>query len=330
MTGDRIAPENEAAAFWVSAPGRGEIRPVTVPTRGADDVLIRTLFTGISRGTESLIFNGRVPRSEYQRMRAPFQEGEFPAPVKYGYINVGVVEAGPADLVGQQVFSLYPHQTRFVVPRAAVHVLPEGVPAGRAILTANLETAITGVWDAAPVEGDRAVVIGAGTVGCLVAWLLGRTAGVSCTLSDINENRAAVAHALGVSFATPAHVEEGASLVVHTSGSPAGLSRALEIAAPDTTIVEMSWYGDREVCLPLGGAFHARRLTLKSSQVGTIPPSKRGEWTHRRRMEHALRLLSDPALDVLITGESGFEELPALMAHLSTEPGETLCHRVRY
>jgi 2-desacetyl-2-hydroxyethyl bacteriochlorophyllide A dehydrogenase len=319
-----------ARAFWVTAPGQSEIRAVELPPRGPHDVIVRTLYTGISRGTESLVFAGKVPEAEWRRMRAPFQEGEFPGPVKYGYSNVGIVEQGPDALEGQPVFSLYPHQTRFVVPDTAVHVIPGEVPPGRGVLAANMETAINGVWDANPQPGERVVVLGAGTVGCLVAWLLQTIERVPCVLSDINPRRAAVAEALGVSFEDPAQLTDDAQVVVHTSGSPAGLVRALEVAAEDGRIIEMSWYGDQLVPLPLGGAFHSRRLTIKSSQVGSIPPTMREQWTHGERLDLALRLLADPALDVLVSGESGFEELPVIMPALVRFPGETLCHRIRY
>ncbi len=323
--------EEHARAFWVAAPGRGEIRAEILQTPGAGDVLVRTLFSGISRGTESLVFTGRVPVSEHTRMRAPFQCGDFPTPVKYGYTNVGVVEVGPAALRGRTVFSLYPHQTRFVVPESAVHVLPETLPPDRAVLASNLETALNGVWDGEPQPGSRVVVLGAGTVGCLVAWLIQHTVGSSCVLSDINPRRADVARALGVRFALPQDLADtAADLVVHTSGSPAGLVRALDLAAPDGTILEMSWFGDQIVSLPLGGAFHSRRLTIRSSQVGGIPPRRRADWTYRSRMQEALRLLADPVLDVLITGESHFDDLPAVMAALVTNPGDALCHRIRY
>lgn len=301
-----------------------------LPEPGTDDVVVRTLFSGISRGTESLVFTGRVPVSEHERMRAPFQCGDFPGPVKYGYTNVGVVETGPPAMRGRPVFSLYPHQTRFIVPASAVHVLPETVPPSRAVLAANLETALNGVWDAEPQSGSRIVILGAGTVGCLVAWLMQHTVEASCVLSDINPRRAEVAAALGVRFAAPQDLPDSASLVVHTSGSPAGLVRALDLTAPEGTILEMSWFGDQTVALPLGGAFHSRRLTIKSSQVGGISPRRRADWTYRSRMQEALRLLADPVLDVLITGESGFDDLPNVMAALVANPGDVLCHRIRY
>jgi len=291
---------------------------------------VRSLFSGVSRGTEALVFAGRVPASERQRMRAPFQRGEFPAPVKYGYASVGVVERGPRELEGRRVFTLYPHQTRYVVPAAAVHVLPDGVPPERAVLAANLETAINGIWDARPHVGDRVTVVGAGTVGCLAAWIAGRIAGCEVELVDTNPRRGAIAKALGVGFKMPADASDGADVVIHASGSSAGLALALRVAAFEATIVEMSWHGAGEVPVPLGEAFHARRLTIASSQVGTVAPSQRARWSTRRRMTLALSMLTDPALDVLITGESPFDALPQVMAQLAAEPGDALCHRIRY
>ena len=266
---------DDSRAFWIAAPGRGEIRREPLPTPSADEVVVRALYSGISRGTEALVFQGRVPASEYQRMRAPFQAGEFPGPVKYGYASVGRVEQGPHELHGRTVFVLHPHQTRYVVPARSVHVLPEAVPAPRAVLAANLETAVNGVWDARPQIGDRIAVIGAGTVGCLVAWLAARILGCDVDLVDINPRRAAIARELGVRFAAPNAVSEGADVVIHASGSPEGLALALRVAAFEATIIELSWYGNHEVPIALGEGFHARRLTLKSSQVGHVARSQR-------------------------------------------------------
>lgn len=322
--------DEEARAFWVAAPGRGEIRGEVMTRPAQDEVVVRALYSGISRGTEAIVFAGHVPGSERRRMRAPFQAGEFPWPVKYGYSSVGQVEHGPRDLQGRTVFVLYPHQTRYVVPADAVHVLPDAVPPGRAVLAANLETALNGVWDARPHAGDRVIVIGAGTVGCLVAWLMGRIPGCDVDLVDINPRRAAVAQSLGVRFVSPADATREADVVIHASGSPAGLELALQVAGDEATIVELSWFGDQQVPLPLGGAFHARRLTIASSQVGHVAPSQRPRWDTRRRMQLALSLLADPSLDVLITGESAFETLPAVMLDLARSAGDTLCHRIRY
>jgi hypothetical protein len=322
--------QHEARAFWVTAPGQGEIRTERLAMPAHDDILVRTLYSGISRGTEAMVFGGHVPATEWQRMRAPFQAGDFPAPVKYGYASVGVVEQGPPELAGRTVFTLYPHQTRYLVPAGAVYPLPDTVPSTRAVLAANMETALNGVWDARPHVGDRIAVVGAGTVGCLTAWLASRIAGCRVELVDLNPRRAETAASLAVGFAEPSYATTDADVVIHASGSPVGLELALSLAGTEATITELSWFGDRRVSLPLGGAFHARRLTVASSQVGTIPAPQRARWTAARRMQLALSLLEDPALDVLITGESEFEALPEVMATLTQAPGDALCHRVRY
>jgi threonine dehydrogenase-like Zn-dependent dehydrogenase len=320
----------DARAFWVATPGQGEIRRETLPELTDGDVQIRALYSGISRGTEALVFTGRVPPSEHARMRAPFQAGDFPAPVKYGYSSVGQVEDGPRELRDRTVFVLYPHQTRYVVASAAVHLVPEGVPARRAVLAANLETAVNAVWDCRPHVGDRISVIGAGTVGCLTAWLAGRIAGCEVELVDVNPRRSDVARTLGVSFAEPTSAAREVDIVVHASGSPSGLELALELAGFEAIVLEMSWFGDVRVPLPLGAAFHARRLRILSSQVGSIAPSQRSRWSSRRRMDLVFRLLAEPSLDALITGESSFDELPDVMAALAAGPTETLCHCIRY
>lgn len=321
-------------AFWTAAPGRGEIRALELAPLRAGQVKVRALFSAISRGTESLVFSGNVPESEFGRMRAPFQEGDFPAPVKYGYANVGVVEAAHDDvgraLIGLPVFCLFPHQCHYVVPVEAVVPLPDGVPAARAVLAANMETAVNALWDAGPAVGDRIAVIGGGVVGSLVAWLCSRMPGTRVELIDVNPARSALANALGVNFRLPAAATPDCDLVFHASGNPAGLRQALDLAGQEATVIEMSWFGRQEVSLPLGAAFHARRLTLRSSQVGHVPPLRAPRWAYRQRMTLALSLLADERLDALISGESDFFELPALMPHLVGEPGATLCHRIRY
>ena len=319
-----------ARQFWIATPGQGELRRSAVSSRQDHDVLVRALYSGISRGTESLVFRGEVPPSQYQTMRAPFQEGEFPGPVKYGYSSVGEVIEGPDGLVGHTVFCLHPHQDWYVVPATAVTAVPEQVPAGRAVLAANMETAINAVWDAGPLVGDRIVVIGAGVVGLLIGWLCRQTAGAEVTLVDVNPSRATAARDLDLPFLTEPPDAADADLVIHASGRPEGLEAALAVAGVEATIVEVSWYGSRSVPLPLGEAFHARRVTIRSSQVGRLSPLQTPRWSHARRMRLALDLLGDQRFDTLITGESPFDELPDLMAQLSRDPGDTLCHRIRY
>ncbi|MGW0994418.1 dehydrogenase [Streptomyces sp. NPDC002523] len=319
-----------ARAFWLRSPGHGELRDVTLPEPGEGEVLVRALYSGVSRGTETLVFRGGVPESQHAVMRAPFQEGDFPAPVKYGYLSVGVVQEGPEGLIGRTVFCLYPHQSRYVVPAGSVTVVPEGVPAGRAVLAGTVETAVNALWDARPLLGDRIAVVGGGMVGCSVAALLARFPGVRLQLVDADPNRAKTAEALGAGFALPGDALGECDLVVHASATEQGLTRALELLAPEGTVVELSWYGDRRVSLPLGEAFHSRRLTVRSSQVGTVSPAARAGRGYAERMALALDLLADPALDALITGESAFEELPEVMPGLASGEIPALCHRVRY
>jgi len=322
--------EPTAQAFWTTALGTGEIRTETLPKPGPDEVQVRTLYSGISRGTERLVFHGMVPFSQYQAMRAPFQAGDFPAPVKYGYCNIGIVAAGPKPLKGRAVFCLYPHQSAYVVPATAVVPLPPDVPPARAVLAANMETALNGLWDAPPPLGGRVAVIGAGVVGCLTAYLAAKIPGCQVQLIDINPVKATIAEKLNVAFVPPEQAQGDCDLVIHTSGAPAGLVTALSLAAFEATVLELSWFGDQTVSLPLGEAFHSRRLTLRASQVGQVATGQRGRWSHRRRLETALALLADPLLENLITGESPFNRLPQTMTELCQPNDDSLCHRIVY
>ncbi|HXZ00537.1 MAG TPA: zinc-binding alcohol dehydrogenase [Stellaceae bacterium] len=319
-----------ARAFWLAEPGRGEIRPMALAPPGPGEVLVRALVSGISRGSESLVFRGGVPESQRRSMRCPFQEGDFPAPVKYGYASVGVVEAGAPALLGRRVFCLHPHQDRYVVPESAVVPVPDAVPDRRAVLAANMETALNGLWEGAPLLGDRIAVVGAGTVGALMAALAARVPGAIVEIVDIDPGRAALAEALGCRFALPARAAGEADLVIHASGSPAGLATALALAGTEATVLEMSWYGDRAVPAPLGEAFHSRRLRLVASQVSEVAPARRARRSRRQRLEQALELLADPVFDLLLSGDCAFEALPQAMARLAARPAGALCHVVRY
>jgi threonine dehydrogenase-like Zn-dependent dehydrogenase len=315
-------------AFWLREPGHGELRPVDLPAPGPDDVLVRTLYSAVSRGTEALVFRGGVPASQHDVMRAPFQEGDFPGPVKYGYLNVGTVESGPPDLLGRTVFCLYPHQTRYVVPATAVTVVPDRVPAARAVLAGTVETALNAVWDAVPHVGDRIAVIGAGMVGASVARILTGIPATRVQLVDIDPARAEIAAALGVEFALPGDARGGCDLVVHASAAEQGLATALELLRPEGVCVELSWYGDRRVSVPLGEWFHSRRLTIRSSQVGTVSPNR--PKTYAQRLGVALDLLADPSFDALVTSECRFDELPAALPKLISREPSALCLRVTY
>ncbi|MDP3407787.1 zinc-binding alcohol dehydrogenase [Bosea sp. (in: a-proteobacteria)] len=297
-------------ALWYVAPRECALNAQALPALTAGDCLVRTLWSGVSRGTERLVCEGRVPVGEYERMRAPFQQGDFPFPVKYGYCAVGVVEAGPQAMLGETVFCLHPHQDRFIAPVDRLTRVPADVPARRAILAANMETALNAHWDAGSGPADRIVVVGGGVLGLLVAWLAARLPGAQVTLVDVEPARAIVAQALGFSFALPADAPAEADLVFHASASAPGLATAIAAAGLEARIVELSWYGDGTVPAPLGGAFHAKRLQLVSTQVGGISPSRRPRWDYARRSAAAMALLADDRLDVLITQDVPFAQVP--------------------
>jgi len=324
-----------ARALYYVAPRASEIRPASLTSTNiganSDRVIVRTLWSGISRGTEKLVFEGRVPESEFERMRAPFQEGSFPYPVKYGYSVAGVVEEGPPDLLGRTVFALHPHQTLFSAPRNAVTPLPDGLPARRAILSANMETALNATWDGGAGPGDKIVIIGAGAVGLLITSLAARLPGAEVLVCDIDPARAPIVRSLGANFILPDALGSAeADVVFHASGTSSGLAAALLSAGFEARIVELSWYGSADISAPLGLASHRKRLRLISSQVGAVSDARRARWTHTRRLAKALSLLVDDRLDALITDEVAFDELPDTLPKLLAPRSPSIATAVRY
>ena len=313
-------------ALWTIGPGRAELRPAEPGALADCEVRIRAIVSGISRGTERTVCEGRVPVSEFGRMRCPFQEGAFPFPVKYGYAMVGMVEAGPSALVGKRVFSLYPHQSLFHLPADAALPVPDAIPSERAVLAPQIETALNAIWDGGPVEG-RVAVVGGGVIGLLTAWLAARSADV--TVIDSNPARAAVARHLGLAFTGPEAAPEDCRLVFHASGTSDGLNLALNLCGFEGQVIELSWFGDTPVSAMLGGAFHSRRLTLKASQVGTVAPSRRATTNHRARLAEALSLAADPRLDILVREATPFADMPSRIGAILADP-DTLCHLIRY
>lgn len=317
-------------AYWTTGPHRGELR--TEPARAArpGEVLVRTVCSGVSRGTEQLVHAGDVPAEVAAAMRAPFQVGTFPYPVKYGYLSVGVVIAGPPPLREQRVFCLHPHQDHYVVPASAVTVIPEDVPSERALLAGAVETGINALWDAAPRFDDRVAVIGAGMIGGVLARLLRTLPLGRLQLIDINPGRARLAAQLGVEFATPADAAGDCDLVFHCSASEAGLAHGLDLLGFEGELIELSWYGTRSPRVPLGTGFHARRLAIRASQVGSVAAPHRARRTMDDRLRLALRTLEDPVFDAFLTGRSRFAELPAAMETVLAPGSPALCQVIDY
>jgi threonine dehydrogenase-like Zn-dependent dehydrogenase len=263
-------------------------------------------------------------------MRAPFMGGSFPFPVKYGYATVGRVEAGAPQLINRDVFTLHPHQTAFNLPAEAVVPLPSGVTPQRAVLAANMETALNAVWDGAPGPADRIAVVGGGLLGLLVAYLCARLPGAEVTAVDIDPSRERFAQTLGARFAAVDAAPADCDLVFHTSATAAGLATSLRLAGEEATIVELSWYGEGEIAAPFGEAFHSRRLRLVSSQVGKVAPSHRARWTHGRRLAATLALLANPALDVLLAPAIEFADLPSRLGGVFSADSGVVCQLIRY
>lgn len=319
-----------AKALWYTGSAQAEIRAQDLKALPPGAVRVRTLASGVSRGTERLVLLGDVPESEYDRMRAPFQEGDFPGPVKYGYAAVGLVEAGPDDLRGRRVFALHPHQTVFDVPANAVIPLPDDLPTDRAVLAANMETALNAVWDSGLGPGDRVTVVGGGVLGLLVARLAVRTPGTEVTVLDADPDRHAIAERFGASFALPRDADGDRDVVFHTSASGTGFDTAVRLCGMEATLVELSWYGTKPVLASLGGAFHSRRLTIQSSQVGAVSPARRVRWSHARRLAKTLELLCDPVLDELLDAPIDFADLPARLPGILAIGGGFRCPVVHY
>ncbi len=327
---DRSPDTLSARALWYVSPGQVELRGEVLAKPAQNEVLVATSFSGVSKGTERLVMAGKVGQSEWECMRAPLQAGNFPFPVKYGYCATGIVEQGEKHLIGRPVFVLHPHQDRFVVPVSMVTPIPANVSLRRATLAANMETALNALWDSGAGPADRVVVVGGGIVGLLVGYLAARMPGAEVTLVDVVAERAPLAVTLGMKFQPPAAAPSDADVVFHTSASAAGLAAAIAAAGFEATVVELSWFGDGTTPVPLGGAFHSRRLRLVSSQVGHIAASHRARWTHRRRLEAALSLLVDPRLDQLITDEIAFEDAPAKLPGLLAAEAKGLAPVIRY
>lgn len=319
-----------ARALWHVKPGVSELRTERLGPPRSGEARVATRYSAISRGTERLVALGEVPKSEWDRMRAPLQSGDFSFPIKYGYSAAGVVTAGPDALLGKRVFALHPHQDHFQAPEAALVPIPDAVSDRRATLAANMETALNAHWDAGTAPGDKVLVIGAGIVGLLAAYLAKQIAGVRVAIVDVDASRANVAGKLGLDFATPPDAPTDNRIVFHASAAGAGLETAIASAAFEGRIVELSWYGERPVTVRLGGAFHSRRLQLISSQVGAVAPSHRAATSLRARLETALTLLDDPALDVLVSDEVAFDDVVSALPRILSGSAGGLPPIIRY
>jgi 2-desacetyl-2-hydroxyethyl bacteriochlorophyllide A dehydrogenase len=315
-------PSSAARALWFEGERRVSIRDDVLRAPGPREIVARAVASGVSQGTELLIYRGEGPK----RFDPSLDGGRADAPTyprRYGYAWVGEVVARGSEAtmaVGTRVFALASHGDGHVLDEAAARPLPASVPATRATLAANLETAVTCAWDAAVDLGDRAVVLGGGVVGILTAWLLSRS-GARVVLVERSEKRRAAARVLvpGASVVAEEAPDGLADVVVEATGDPAALDAAVAWARPEGRIVVASFYGMRRAAIDLGDAFHRRRLELRASQVSSIPPRLRGRWDARRRWELVLSLLEEPALDALLAPPVPFARAADLYASLDRD-----------
>jgi 2-desacetyl-2-hydroxyethyl bacteriochlorophyllide A dehydrogenase len=305
----------QARRLLFIAPRRVELAPVDVPEPGPGRLLVRTVHSGISTGTELLCYRGLLDPDLALDERIGSLGGSFRYPFPYGYSCVGVVErsTGPISR-GTLVFAFHPHQDLFVVPESDVVVLPEGTDPRTATLFPLVETGLQVSLDAGQVAHETVVVLGLGPVGVLTALLLQR-AGATVLAADPLAERRELGLSLGIPAAAPEELPSrlptgGVPLLVELSGAPAALADALPLLAHEGTALVGSWYGGLQVSLPLGGAFHRRRLTIRSSQVSTVPATLAGRWDVARRRRVAAALLDELPLAVLATTDIPFDEAP--------------------
>ena len=284
---------SSAAAVEFAGPRRVRVAAVALPEPGPEEVVVNTRFSGISGGTELLAYRGEIDPGLPLDERIESLDGTFTYPFRYGYACVGEAD-------GQPVFAFHPHQDHFVARRDELVPLPAGVDLRQATLFPLVETALQIGLDAGPVLGDEVVVLGLGAVGAFAALLLQRGGARVVGIDPLPWRRDTAAR-MGIEAVSPADAPGGVALVVEASGRPEALADALDLLAHEGTVLVASWYGTKVAALPLGGAFHRRRLTIRSTQVSTIPAALAGRWTLERRRTVAADLLSELPLPMLAT-----------------------------
>ncbi len=332
--------ERPAVSIWFTSTRTVELRASSAPAPGRGEVRIEALFSGISHGSEMMVYRGEVPAGLAADSTLPTLQGSFSFPVKYGYASVGrVVDAGGGvnELAeGDLVFAFNPHETCYTVPATVVIRLPQELDPRIGVFAANVETAVNSLLDAAPRLGERVVVIGQGVVGLLITQLA-RRAGASLVItSDLYEKRRQLSRSAGADLVVDPAAESlaehvsaltggvGADVVIEASGQPSALDDAVAAAAHEGRVVVVSWYGTKRVELALGSGFHRKRLTLKSSQVSNLDPSLTPRWNVLRRRELAVRYLGELCLDDLISHVLPFDRAAEAYRLIDQRPAEVI------
>jgi 2-desacetyl-2-hydroxyethyl bacteriochlorophyllide A dehydrogenase len=321
---------NHAKSLWFEEAGKAVFREDELPDLRKGWCCIDTSYSAISPGTERLVFLGDVPNDLFSQMKTAYMGGDFAFPLKYGYSLVGRIIDGSFERIGQTVHILHPHQNRCVVREEDAFPVPDDIPSKRATLASNMETAVNAVWDSGLTIGERALVVGFGIVGSLVARLLSFFPGVEVTITDNNPLKLSLAEKMEFDVQSPDNKSNAFDVAFHASGDPNGLQSAIDSVGFEGRVVELSWYGKKEVSLNLGGSFHSMRKKILSSQVSSIPPQFRSKWDFNKRKSLVFEFLARDVFDTHITHSYPFDDLVRVFDDLKTPPTEGLSYLVVY
>lgn len=310
-------------SLWHIDAGHSEIRSQNLdPLPG--QILLQSLYSLISLGTEKTIALGGVPGNVYDKMKVPYMEGSFSLPVKYGYSLVARSEEG------QCYHLMHPHQDLVSVNPESLTPVPPGIPPSRAVLVSNMETALTAYWDAGPLKDEKIMIAGFGLIGALTALLLRLKGFQDITVYEPDATRTGLARRLGFHTGDPGFDPGPFDLAFHSSGNASGLQHCLEVMGPEGRILELSWYGRQKITLGLGEHFHINRLRIIASQVSSIPRNLQGAWNFAKRKQEVLSLLADPCWDRLEIEEVPFETSPAVFYKIRHSQTKGLTYILKY
>lgn len=305
-----------AESFWIRKKNNSFIKKHSISIPQNNEVLVKTIYSGISYGTEKIVYSGNVPKSQRSLMRCPYQEGEFGSNVKYGYMNVGKVMNGPSKLVNRYVYTLYPHQTQYVLPLEELTFIPKLIPIKRCLLTANMETAINAMWDTLPTCGDKILIIGAGIVGFLMAYILMTIIGIEILLIDTDKEKSKIAKIFGIKFSCSIPKSYNANIIYECSGNPSVIDILSSHVNDETVICIMSWYGNSVSNINFGNEFFSKRTKILFSQVAKVSHNRDKYWNNKKRKDLAISLLNDDKLDNLIEKDMiSFHDLPEFFSN---------------
>ena len=315
-------------SLWIDKKKRSIIKHNRIVyKKNSKTVLVKTIYSGISKGTEKLISSKMVSKNQFELMQAPFQKGNFNLPIKYGYINVGKIINGPKNLINKNIFSLYPHQTIYEIPIKNINLLPKD-NLKKYVLVANMETAINIFWDCSANKNDKILIFGLGTVGLLTAFFFKLKNYKKIYVYDSNINKKKYCNLLRLNFINLKQAKDF-NIIINTTSNYKVLEKSMSILVNEGKIVEASWYGSKKGYLSLGDYFHSRRLKLISSQVSKIPNHMKNKYDYKKRLKLAINSLKHKKLEKLITSESNFFNLERDYFKILNNKN-TIMHLVKY